>query len=100
MNYKKLNLQAKEQIELDYEDSLDEILKVDPQRMSYFRTILYNLSKGRAKGCSECGGYISEGNLAFYNYDVTKVKCYECQNKLGFEDQGTYADHLEEIERD
>ena len=85
MNYKELNLKAKEQIELNYEDSLDEILKVDPQRMSYFRTILWNLSKGRAKGCAECGGSITEANLAFYNYDVEKVRCYECQNKIGFE---------------
>ena len=85
MNYKQINLKAKEQIELDYEHTLEEILVDEPDRISYFRTILYNLSKGRAKGCSECGGSITLPNLAFYDYQVDKVKCWDCQNKLGFE---------------
>lgn len=36
-------------------------------------------------GCSSCGGYVTEGNLSFYDFDVRVVKCFTCQG--GAEDE-------------
>jgi hypothetical protein len=85
MNYIKLNLKAKEIMEAEYETNFKDLMTTELDRMSYFRTILYNLSKGRAKGCSKCGSSITQPNLHFYDYDVEKVKCYNCQHIPGFE---------------
>lgn len=31
--------------------------------------------------CVKCGGYVTMPNLLFFNADVTKVMCYDCQHK-------------------
>jgi len=31
--------------------------------------------------CVECGSSVTAFNLKFYNFNVTKVKCWDCQHK-------------------
>lgn len=32
--------------------------------------------------CVACGGYVTAMNLKFFNFNVSMVRCYKCQNLI------------------
>ena len=66
------NLKAKDKFLDGKGDNLEKAMHDSPsESINYLR--LLGLS------CSNCGGFVSDKNLSYFNHNILAVKCYDCQ---------------------
>jgi len=75
------NVQAEQEFLVTYPqfNSIEEAMRKTGQygeMISYLRLL--------GLRCTSCGNHITQATLAFFGYNVKKVKCYECQNTKTF----------------
>lgn len=73
--YAKQNLKVVRDLEKEYGMSWKQLWETKDW------TDLINYARMQGLVCSVCGGRITANNLKFYNWDVSKVKCYDCQQR-------------------
>lgn len=84
VNQIKKNLIAKEKIENDA-DNPQKLRDVKP-------SVLASLFEVMGGGCTECGKRVSYMNLEFFGFDVSRVKCFSCQERMREEDDYPYPE--------
>lgn len=70
------NVKAQQEIEEAYKmvEEWREIWRINDW------TDLISIFRLKGGACVKCGGDITASNLQFFNFDVERVMCYECQN--------------------
>ena len=82
----KKNLLAKEKIENDADH---------PRKMRDVRPpVLASLFHTFGGGCVICGKWVSYLNLKFYDFNVSRVQCYACQETTRTEDDYPPAEEM------